>query len=168
MRSLVKTNKQKKDRNDNFTTPERAYRDIKHMIPENIKICDPFFNDGKTYRYLKNVFDSCEILHKDRDAFDQDFLDTDLILTNPPFTQKYRCLQHLVEKDIKFMCIFPLNSISTELFRTVSNYDQFQYLIPQKRINFEVEGKTSRSATWFSCIWVCYKMDLPKQVTFLS
>jgi DNA modification methylase len=178
-RSLVKTNKPKKERSDNFTTPEKAYRDIKHLVPENIKICDPFWNDGKTSEYLSKVFPTCQISHDDSDAFDtseacangvrlqQSSRSADLIITNPPFTMKYQALRHLVDQDVKFMCIFPLMSITTDLFKTVSNYDQFQYLIPNKRINFEVEGRVSRSATWFACVWVCYKMDLPKQVSFL-
>lgn len=151
-------------KNDCYTTPKFAYKSIKPYVPKNISICDPFFNDGKCGEYMKEVFDTNTIIHTDADAFDN-IPDSDIIITNPPFSIKYKVLEYLVSLDRPFMCILPITSITTKLFRTVKNYDKFQFIFPSGRINYEKPDKTMKGS-WFFSVWVCYKMNLDSQIVY--
>lgn len=151
-------------KNDCYTTPKSAYKSIKPFVPPNVSICDPFFNDGKCGTYMKEVFDENTIIHTDGDAF-ENVPQSDMIITNPPFSVKYKVLDYLVGLDRPFMCILPVMSITTKAFRAVKGFEHFQFIFPNGRINFEKTDKTMKGA-WFFSMWVCYKMNLDSQIVY--
>ena len=47
-------------------------------------------------------------------------------------------------------------------------FDKLQYIIPKKRYNFYKKGVEKKSSSWFDTMWVCYKMDLERDIIFLE
>ena len=45
--------------------------------------------------------------------------------------------------------------------------DKIQIVIPKTRIHFVKNGLQTK-ASWFDTLWVCYKMNLEKDIIFLS
>ena len=152
---------------DNYTTPKSAYMDIKKFIAENITIYDPFYNDGGCQSYMKEVFGNNKIIHlnEEIDLTKKSNQEFDMIITNPPFTIKKRVLEWLVAQGKPFMCISPLNYISTVEIRKIPCFEDFQFILPNRRINFEREGKEHKGS-WFPSVWICYKMELPEKIVF--
>lgn len=152
---------------DDYTTPLKAFKDLQEFKPFNMQtIYDPFFNDGKAKEYLQNVFVDCNIIHEKKDAFSW-LPEYDIIITNPPFTLKNKVFTWLIELDKPFMVLLPVNLLCNKGFRKIRGFDKIQYIIPNGRYNFEIQGKQSKS-NWFNVIWYCYKCDLPNQVNFIS
>ena len=153
-------------KNDCYTTPKSAYVSIKPYVPLNVSICDPFYYDGKCGTYMKEVFDTSAIIHNDGDAF-ENIPQSDMIITNPPFTVKFKVLEYLVNLNRPFMCLLPVMSITTKSFRSVKDFEDFQFIFPNGRINFEKPDKKMKGA-WFFSVWVCYKMNLDNTMIFAS
>lgn len=152
---------------DDYTTPQEVFNDIKSFKPQGcIKIYDPFYNDGKSKEYLQKTFSDCEIIHENKDAFSW-LPDFDIIITNPPFSLKNKILIWLMEIDKPFIILLPINQICNKSYRNLKNFDKIQYVIPNGRYNFEVDGKKLKS-NWFNCLWYCYKCSLSKDINFIS
>lgn len=151
---------------DNYTTPQQAFDDLCAFKPLHLtKIYDPFYNDGKAQHYLKQAFPDCDVIHEDKDAFTW-MPEYDIIITNPPFTLKTKVLKWLMTLDKPFMVLLPINQVCNKGFRAIDKFQQFQYIIPNGRYNFEIEGKNTKS-NWFNVIWYCYKCNLPNEVNYI-
>ena len=124
---------------DDYATSRSAYEVIKPFIPNDITIYDPFYFNGKCKQYMEEVFSTCVIIHENKDAFSW-FPVCDMIITNPPFSNKYEVLNWLIEQDKPFCCLLPLETITTKKFRNVPKFDELQFIIKAGRIKFEVEG----------------------------
>ena len=48
---------------DNYMTPKSAWEQIKHLIPNNKVIWEPFYGDGKSGEYLKEL--GFNVIHED-------------------------------------------------------------------------------------------------------
>ena len=141
---------------DNFKTPIEVWKNIEEYIPKNKKIWCPFYFEGD--HTLKEL--GYDIIHEDRDFYNYEPPDYDLIIDNPPFSQKKEILQRLLILDKPFILIMPVSTICYKYFKTYK--DKIQIIVPPKRYNFM---KNKSSAT-FDCLYYCYKMDLPKDIIF--
>ena len=99
----------------------------------------------------------------------------DIIVSNPPFSKSKEVLTRLKELDKPFIIILPSSKINTQYVRSLfmECEDKLQLIIPRKRIHFEkkVEGKTPenwKNACNFDCFYYCWKMDLPRDIVWLS
>lgn len=156
------TNKKKCD---DYTTPVGAFTDLKHYKPcELTKIYDPFYHDGKSLHYLQQVFTSCTIIHENKDAFSW-LPDCDIVITNPPFSQKNKVLQWLLNLDKPFMVLLPINQMCNKSYQKLKHFSEIQYIVPHGRYNFEIKGQQT-SGNWFNCLWYCYKCNLPNSINF--
>lgn len=153
--------------NDDYTTPESAWESIIHIISKYKNIIDPFYCDGSSKEYLKEL--GIDIIHDDKDFYDRDYDNIDLVLSNPPFSDTKRILQRLKEIDIPFILIMPTSRLSSKYFREMYK-DQIEILIPNSRINFVRTGsdKDKKSQCIFDCYYYCYKMNIGKQITYLE
>jgi hypothetical protein len=157
-------NLMKRGGSDDFDTTLKGFVDVARFVPQNIRICDPFFNEGKAEKYMKTAFPTCTVVHTEADAFESQ-IDADLILTNPPYSIKFKVLEWLVGTGIPFCALLPIGILATKAFRKVPCYRDFQYIVPNGRVAFEREGY--KLSAWFVTVWVCHGMDLPNQLNFL-
>ncbi len=54
----------------------------------------------------------------------------------------------------------------TKQFVKVLDRNSLQIIIPNKRMQFQ-KGSEPKSRCWFDTIYLCYKMNLSKDITFL-
>lgn len=152
-------------KDDCYSTPKCALEDIRDYIPP-VRIWDPFWCDGNAKKYMEEVFPDAVILHKNEDAFTA-VVDDDMILTNPPFSKKYEVLEWLMKRGKPFVCLVPIWTIASVSFRRIDGYEDFQFLIPRRRINFEKNGEVLPKGAYFESIWLCYGMGLGRDVNFV-
>ena len=157
-------NRPKQPKSDDYNTSVSAYKLIQPFVPKGITIYDPFFHDGSCADKMRMVF-SCEVIHEDKDAFTWFPDNADMIITNPPFSIKYKVLDWLMKRDLPFMCLLPLNTISTLKYSKVPNYDKIQYITATTRIKYD-RPNTNGCAN-FESAWLCYKTNLPKDIMLL-
>ena len=53
---------------DDYMTPKSAWENIKHFIPSNKVIWEPFYGDGKSGEYLKEL--GFDVIHEEIDFFE--------------------------------------------------------------------------------------------------
>lgn len=143
--------------NDNYNTPRCAFEDLQKIIKvKNKKIYDPFYNDGVCENILKEVFDGNEIIHKNVD-FWSDIVDYDIIITNPPFSDKKRVLNELYGRKKPFCILLPVETCVTRFLPR----DNLQLIIPSYRYKF------TEKTSYFGCMWYCYYMKLENDLNLL-
>lgn len=153
---------------DDYMTPKYAWENIAHLIPKNKTIYEPFYGDGKSGQYLKEL--GFDVIHEPINFFENNL--GEIIVSNPPFSKTKEVLARLMEIDKPFIILLPSSKINTSYFREWKDKG-IQIIIPRKRIHFIkiVEGKeaaNTRNACNFDTFYYCYKMELKDSITWLT
>jgi hypothetical protein len=152
---------------DDYMTPFYAWENIKKYIPNKI-IWEAFYGDGKSGEYLRKL--GFNVLQEPVDFFENDM--GEVIVSNPPFSKTKEIMNRLLILDKPFILILPSSKINTSYMRIWKNKG-LQIIIPPKRIHFEklVNGnpvKGWKNACYFDCFYYCYKINLPKDITWID
>jgi hypothetical protein len=158
-------------KHDSYMTPKYAWENIKEYIPKDKQIWDPFYGDGNSGKYLKEL--GFNIIHEDIDFFEND--KGECIVSNIPFSKSKEVLTRLKKLNKPFILIMPSSKIITQYFRKLfcDTEDQIQIIIPRKRIQFVklVDGeipKNYKSCCNFDCFYYCWKMNLSRDIIWLK
>ena len=146
----------KKAVNDDFKTPMEVWSNIEQYIPDKTIWCPFYYNGEHTLQDL-----GYNIIHQDEDFFTYE-PDYDLVIDNTPFSIKRQVLERLFNIDKPFILILPVSTICYKYFKIYK--DKIQLIIPPHRYNFHPEKNSSAT---FDCVYVCYKMNLDRDIIFL-
>ena len=160
--------KVKMSKHDDYMTPKSAWENISHFIPKDKKIWEAFYGDGTSGKHLTEL--GFDVIHEDIDFFKENH--GDIIVSNPPFSKSKEIFNRLYELDKPFIIICPVSKMNTGYFRIFKD-SNIQVIIPKKRIHFVklIDGKVPekwKNACNFDCYYYCYKIGLPKDITFLD
>lgn len=156
----------KKD--DDYGTPKYIWEMMSKFIDKDKILYEPFFLDGKAKIYL-NEIGYKNVIHNQEDFYENyDKYDFDMILTNPPYSNKKKVLSILYKINKPFIIIVPISTINKLFMREIfkNDLEKIQIIIPPKRMQFEKNG-ICNNRCWFDCVFLCYKMDLEKDITFI-
>ena len=152
---------------NDYMTPKKAWADIQHLLPRDKTIWEAFYGNGQSGTFLTEL--GFTTVHGNYDFFTSDL--GDIIVSNPPFSKIKEVLARMFELDKPFVLLMPSSKINTQYFREWKEKG-VQIVIPPKRINFDklVNGsiEMSNSGCNFDCFYYCYKMNLEKDVNWLS
>jgi hypothetical protein len=155
-------------KHDDYMTPKHAWEDIKQYIPK-VKIWEAFYGDGSSGNHLAEL--GFNVIHEERDFFNEPPDEYDAIITNPPYSQSKNIMNKLLEYDKPFIMIMPSSKINTSYLRSWKDKG-IQIIIPRKRIHFIkiVDGKVidKKSTCNFDCFYYCYKINLHKDIVWLE
>lgn len=150
-------------KDDDYSTPSYVWEDIKEFIPKDKVIYEPFYLDGKSGEILKEL--GFNVIHECVDYFTNEF-EYDIIVSNPSFSNIKEVLNKLHDDDKPFILLMPTSKINTQYFRKWRNKN-IQIIIPKKRIAF-IKNKVQTKSCNFDCLYYCYKMNLPNDITFIE
>ena len=153
---------------DDYMTPKSAWEQIKDLIPADKVIWEPFYGDGKSGEYLREL--GYDVIHNpNEDFFEHD--KGDIIVSNPPFTKKKDIFSRLIELDKPFIIISSQNLIFTQYFQNIMKDKKLQLIVPRKRIQFikisNGEYIDTGNKCNFDCFYYCYKLGLKNDINFL-
>jgi hypothetical protein len=158
-------------KHDDYMTPKSAWESIRHLIPKDKVIWEPFYGDGRSGRFLREL--GFNVIHEDEDFFEND--KGDVIVSNPPFTLIPSILERLISLGKPFILIMPAPKMCTQYMRKMfaTHDDKLQIIIPRKRIQFVkmVNGEVPEnyeSKCNFDCFYYCWKSGLPRDITWLE
>ena len=158
-------------KNDEYYTQNSCWDKITPYINKSQVIFEGFYGGGHTYNYFtKNGYKV--IGQKGLDFFsdeaDKLLKQSDCVITNPPFSLKYKIMDKLVEHNKPFILVLPLACINTISFRNCFNnkMNDVSVIIPRGRLKFIQNKEIKKSPSFESC-YVCYKM-LNKKLIFLD
>lgn len=156
---------------NDFATPASAWEAIKSFLPKD-KICyEPFFLDGGSGRILKEM--GINVIHNNVDFYEYgEKYEYDYILSNPPFQNCKKLFSHLAKLDKPFILLLPTLKLHTNYVRDTFG-SKLQIIVPRKRIHYHkyLDGEPVENwykGTPFDSVYYCYKMNLPRDIIFLS
>ena len=163
--------KQKDKVDDGYNTPHHCFEDIIDFIPnrEKLVVYEPFIlnnNYSTSKASLLSLSFKKVIGETTYDFFEMyNKLDYDIIISNPPFSIKQKIFKIIKEINKPFILIVPVSIITKKYF--MDNFkDDFQIIIPKKRIQF-IKDSVQLKRCWFDCCFIAYKMNLEKDITYL-
>ena len=150
---------------DNYATDKMGWEVIKDYIPKDKQIWAPFYCDGKQKEYFKDM--GFDIIHEDKDFFSYT-PEYDIIVDNPPFSKMREICVKLKELDKPFILITPSITLLSKWYQLLFK-DHTQAIVPLKRPTFThlTSGKKGYSPPFGTC-YMCYKMNLAKDLLFLE
>ena len=157
--------------NDEYYTQTGAWDKLIPYIDKSKVIFEGFYGGGHTYEYFtKNGY---KVIGKKGLDFFSDEADKllekcDNVITNPPFSLKYKIITKLVKHNKPFILILPLACINTISFRKCFNnkMEDVSIIIPRGRMRFIQNKEIKKSPSFESC-YVCYK-TMGKKLIFLD
>tara|TARA_R100000951_G_scaffold110241_1_gene108067 strand:+ start:462 stop:962 length:501 start_codon:yes stop_codon:yes gene_type:complete len=158
---------QGKGKDDEFYTLKKDWERIQEFIPKDKVIWEPFSNgEFEGVDYLKSICK--EVKSNTGDFFTNN--EGEVIITNPPFSIKKDVLIRLKELDKPFICILPTLSLQTKYMKKIFGGD-LQIIMPTCKIFFykwiNGEKKIYDKLSYYCC-YVCYKMNLPRDIIFMD
>ena len=163
---------------DDFFTTEKSWIQISKIINKYIDpkltISMPFYSPYSKCNELLGKYIKNKIIYQDEDFFNFDR--GDIVIDNPPFSNKSDILKKLYERNKPFMLILPITSICYKYFRNIfkNDIDKITILIFNGRPLYnrcnpktgELKGALRSPA--FDSIVLCYKIQLPNNIMFLE
>ncbi len=149
---------------DNYATDKKGWEIIKQYIPRDKVIWSPFYCDGKQKDYFADM--GFDIIHQDEDFFENDR--GEIIIDNPPFSKMREICSRLKELDKPFILITPSITLLSKWFQLLFK-DHLQTIIPLKRPTFTHYKHNKKGySPPFGTIYLCYKMNLEKDLIFID
>ena len=68
------------EKHDDYMTPKSAWEAIKHLVPKDKVIWEPFYGDGNSGQLLREI--GFDVIHQDEDFFENNR--GDIVISNPP------------------------------------------------------------------------------------
>ena len=153
--------------NDQYETSKYIWEMLEIFVDKNHTIYEPFYCSGLSKQYL-NELGYKNVIHVDEDFYDNyDKYEYDIIISNPPYSNKKKVFDTLKQINKPFIMIVPVSTITKKFFRDKFKDDDISMLIPNKRLQFSKKGN-KLSRCWFDTLFLCYKMNLKKQIIFLD
>jgi len=156
---------------DDYNTPFYVWEILFDYLnlDKNTKIYEPFYSNGVAKNYLAKLGYN-NVIHENMNFFDNyNKYDYEIIISNPPYSIKKNILKILYIIDKPFVLIVPTSIISKLYLKNIFGNDiyKLQYIIPNRRIQFERLDGYNQKRTAFDTIFLCYKMNLQRDIVYM-
>jgi len=94
-------------RSDEYETPDYAVSPLLKYIPRNKVVWCPW--DTADSEYVKQIGKTHKVVYSDNDFFDWEPKQWDILISNPPFSEKAKTFERVVSFCKPFACLVSLN-----------------------------------------------------------
>lgn len=149
---------------DHYNTPIIAYSLIAPFITPGSTVYDPFYNTGAAKDMIEEAFEDVVCLHEDLDAFTEkpDPSDFDVIVTNPPYSDKKRVMELLLSYKKPVFALLPLDS----MFRHYMADLPIPGLVTKRGSFYFTDRKGNKFNSPFISGWWCFNVPAVPSGTF--
>lgn len=151
--------------NDECYTPEYGVDPILEFIPENSTVWCPFDKEESNFVKLisKKTKVVCSHIDSGQDFFDYQPEEWDMIVSNPPFTNKRKFFERALSFNKPFALIMSNTWLNDAAPKQLFMEKDLQLLMFDKRMKFiSPDGRDNNKIT-FSSSYFCWNF-LPKQI----
>lgn len=157
-----------KGNNDLCFTPDYGVEPILKYIPDGAVVWCPF--DKSDSEFVKQISKTNKVVYSHIDN-GQDFFtyepeSWDIIISNPPFTNKRKFFERALSFNKPFALLMSLTWLNDAAPKQLFKHKELQLLMFDKRMKFLNNGTTQNKIT-FSSSYYCYNL-LPKQLIMES
>lgn len=154
---------------DRCQTPPHAYTPLAPYIAKNWLVWEPAQGEGHLLSAIEKYNRVCgtDILTGD------DFFETtnpswkwDCIVTNPPFSIKYKWIQRCYDFGKPFALLLPLETLGAATAQM--NFERYgvEIIVLNRRVNFKMPNKGWDSSAQFPVAWFTHGLNLGGQITY--
>ena len=152
-------------KNDECYTPRYGVNPILKFIPQNSIVWCPF--DTEESEFVKQISKTNKVVfsHKDKgqDFFTYEPEKWDVIVSNPPFTDKRKIFERALSFNKPFALIMTNNWLNDAAPKQLFKEKDLQLLMFDKRIKFNCPDGRPNNKITFSSSYFCFDF-LPKQL----
>ena len=154
-----------KGKNDECYTPKYGVKPILKYIPKDKIVWCPF--DTKDSEFVKEISKTNKVVYSHIDN-NQDFFsyepdNWDIIISNPPFTNKRKYFERALSFDKPFALIMTNTWLNDSAPNILFKDKDLELLMFNKRINFVCPNSEVKGKVTFSSSYYCWNF-LPKQI----
>ncbi len=161
MASKISSRKLKVKLNEVYT-PKEALFPLLPYLNKDWKIWECASGKGHIANYLREFgFDVIE----GQDFFKDNF-EADVIITNPPYSNKDDFLERAYNIGKPFALLLPIESLGAKRRGLMYKKYGIQVIIPHERINFIIPS--GKKSAWFPTAWFTWGLNLPKDLIFVE
>tara|TARA_B100001996_G_scaffold297199_1_gene237559 strand:- start:148 stop:726 length:579 start_codon:yes stop_codon:yes gene_type:complete len=152
--------------NDECYTPAYAVKPILKYIPEGSTVWCPFDTDKS--EFVKQISQKHNVIYSHisykEDFFEwQPMIEWDMIISNPPFTNKRKYFERALSFNKPFALIMTNTWLNDSAPMRLFKDKDLQLLMFDKRMKFNSPDGRPNNKITFSSSYYCYNM-LPKQI----
>ena len=152
--------------NDECYTPDYAVKPILKYIPEGSTVWCPF--DTKESEFVKQISQKHNVIYS-HISYKENFFEWepmipwDMIISNPPFTNKRKYFERALSFNKPFALIMTNTWLNDSAPMKLFKDNDLQLLMFDKRMKFNSPDGRPNNKITFSSSYYCYNM-LPKQI----
>lgn len=152
--------------NDECWTPAYGVQPILEFIPEGVKVWCPF--DTEQSEFVKQISKKNQVFHthisrgQDFLTYEPDF-EWDMIVSNPPFTNKRQYFERALSFNKPFALIMSNTWLNDSAPKQLFKDKELQLLMFDKRMKFNSPDGRPNNKITFSSSYYCWNF-LPKQI----
>jgi len=148
-------------KDDDYETPLSAWQSLAPFLPTDKVLWEAFYASGASGEHLRSL--GFTVVHEDEDFFQVNR--GDIVVSNPPFSQKKKVLERLHALNKPFVLLLPASVLGTRMLSDL--FPDIQVIVPKGRISFVKNGEQTKGV-WFATFFYCWKMNLAKDLVFLG
>ena len=152
-------------KNDECYTPAYAVKPILQYIPKGVKVWCPF--DTKASEFVKQISQTHQVIHshinEGKDFFTYEPDKWDVIVSNPPFTNKRKFFERALSFNKPFALIMSNTWLNDAAPKKLFKTKDLQLLMFDKRMEFIQPNSEKAGKITFSSSYYCWNF-LPKQI----
>jgi hypothetical protein len=144
---------------DNLFTPEKAMKPLlKHITKDTSKTFWECCDTGNSNISKVLVEEGYSVLRSDivtgfdflKDPQDKEF---DIVITNPPYSQKNAFIERCFYYQKPFALLLPLTTLEGKARGTLFDQYGISVIVLDSRLDF-----TGKGANWFATAWFCWNL----------
>lgn len=154
---------------DSCQTPAYAMEPLLPYLASFKNIWEPAAGEGYLVEALKaHKFDVLESdILRDQNFFDYEpGSPWDCIVTNPPFSIKFRWLIHCYQLGKPFALLMPVETLGAKTAQALFEQHGMDVMLLDKRVCFKMPNKGWDSSAQFPTAWFTWKLGLPSQIVY--
>jgi hypothetical protein len=168
MRSNRKADEYVPQGHDLCQTPPYALAPLLPYLKTNTVIWEPAVGEGNIAMELSDKGFDVEIgdILRGQNFFEYEPDKWDVLVTNPPYSLKYRWLKRCYELGKPFALLLPVETLGAKTAQELMQEYGFEVMLLNRRINFKMPNAGwSGGGSQFATMWFCWQV-LPQPIVF--
>lgn len=166
---LKPKNGNKNPERDHCQTPEYALMPLLPYIKNKWTVWESANGEGYlSMALLKNT--NCHLIMSDIINGENYFVYTpnqyDIQITNPPFSLKYKWLEHAYELNKPFALLMPIDVLGSGKAQGLFEKHGVEIILMDKRVDYKMPNKGWDGSAQFNSAWFTWQLDIGKQLTY--
>jgi len=151
---------------DHYNTTKDMWKNISHLIPKDKILFEGFMKDNYSSTSIVSLQElGFDVVGDPTIDFFGEIPKYDILVSNPPYSIKKKIFERLSVLNKPFILILPISTITKQYIKVLDK-NKLQMIIPSKRMQFE-KANIPLSRCWFDTCYLCYKMNLERDITFI-